>query len=47
MEEIKTVELNGKKLTEQEFEIEKKKLQEQNIVLVEVSPNSFKTRMYD
>ena len=42
-----TIELNGKQLTQEEFEEEKKKLQEQNMKLVEVSNNVYKTRLED
>lgn len=49
MEQIeeKKIILNSKELTEKEFEEEKKKLCEKKIQLVEVSPNVYKTRLYD
>ena len=43
----KKVTLNGKEITEKEFEQEKQKLQEKKMQLVEVSPNNYKTRMFD
>lgn len=39
--------LNGKEMTKAEFETERQKLTEKKIQLVEVSPNTYKTRMYD
>lgn len=49
MEEIKEekIILNGKELTQAEFENEKKTLTEKKIQLVEVSKNNFATRMLD
>lgn len=41
------IELNGKQLTLEEFEQEKKKLQEHHMKLVEVSKNVYKTRLED
>ena len=38
---------NGKELTEAEFEVEKKRLQEQNIELVEVKTKEYRTRLHD
>ena len=42
-----TIELNGKKLTQEEFESEKQRIQEQNMKLVEVTNNVYKTRLED
>lgn len=42
-----TIELNGKQLTIEQFEEEKKKLQEQNIKIVEIKNNIYRTRLED
>jgi len=43
-----TIELNGRKLTEQEFLLEKEKLlNSQGVELVEVSKGVYKTRLLD
>lgn len=50
MEEKKEVEkitLNGKEISVAEFEQEKQKLIEKKMQLVEVSPNNYRTRMFD
>ena len=39
--------LNGKEMTKEEFEIEKKKLEEKKIKIVECGPNTYKTRLLD
>jgi hypothetical protein len=41
------IELNGKQLTKEEFEEEKKRIQEQHMKLVEVTDNVYKTRLED
>lgn len=39
--------LNGKEISVAEFEKEKQKLEEKKMQLVEVSPNNYRTRMFD
>ena len=39
--------LNGKEMTQEEFLLEKAKLEEAKMKLVEVSKNEFKTRLED
>jgi len=41
------IELNGKQLTVEEFEEEKKRIQEQHMKLVEVTDKVYKTRLED
>jgi hypothetical protein len=46
--EEKTVEVNGQTLTESQFQEKKEELKKQKgVVLVEVSPGVFKTRLND
>lgn len=45
--EIKEVTLNGKTMTVEEFENEKKSLTEKKIQIVETSKNNYVTRMLD
>lgn len=47
MDEKKTITLNGKTLTEEEFEKEKKRLEEAQVKLVESGNNTYKTRLND
>lgn len=48
MEEIKEkVSLNGKEMTKEEFEEEKKRLQEKKIQIVETENGVYKTRLQD
>lgn len=42
-----TIVLNGKTMSVEEFENEKKSLTEKKIQLVEVSKNTFTTRLHD
>lgn len=44
--EVKVV-LNGKEISIEEFEKEKQKLTEKKMQIVEVSPNNYRTRMFD
>lgn len=46
LEEAKII-LNGKEISVAEFEKEKQKLEEKKMQLVEVSPNNYRTRMFD
>ena len=39
--------LNGKEISIEEFEKEKQKLTEKKMQIVEVSPNNYRTRMFD
>lgn len=43
----KTVVLNERILTEEEFEVEKLQLLSNNIQIVEVGPGVYKTRLFD
>lgn len=43
----KTVVLNERVLTEEEFEVEKAQLLNSNIQIVEVGPGVYKTRLFD
>lgn len=45
--ENKTVILNGKQMSESEFENEKNRLIEKKIQIVEISKNTYVTRMID
>lgn len=45
--EEKEVVLNGKSMTEEQFQIEKKRLEEKKIIVVEVSKDNYKTRLQD
>jgi hypothetical protein len=50
MEEQNTqiqIRVNGRPMTKEEFEIEKTRLREQKIQLVESGPNNYVTRLYD
>ena len=53
MEEFKVentetkINLNGKKLTVEQFEEEKKRLTEKKVKIVEVATNTYKTRLTD
>lgn len=47
MEEKKEVVLNGKSMTEEQFQIEKKRLEEKKVIIVEVSKDNYKTRLQD
>jgi hypothetical protein len=44
---IDVIEINGKAYSLQEFEIEKKKLQEKKMKLVEIGKNKYVTRLLD
>lgn len=46
-EEKKEVVLNGKPMTEEQFQIERKKLEEKKVIIVEVSKDNYKTRLQD
>lgn len=46
MEDSKII-LNGKEMSKEEFEQEKKKLTEKKVKIVEVSPNNYKTKLED
>lgn len=45
--EEKEVLLNGKSMTEEQFQIEKKRLEEKKVIVVEVSKDNYKTRLQD
>lgn len=47
MDEERKIKLNEKVLTVAEFEEEKKRLEEKKVQLVEVSPDTYKTRLLD
>lgn len=46
MEDDKIV-FNGKEISKEQFEQEKRKLEEKKMKLVEISPNNYKTRLED
>lgn len=46
MDDVKII-LNGKELTKEQFEEEKKKFTESKVQLVEISANVYKTRLQD